>query len=236
MAYQLREYQQKAVNDALTYLQSSQKNGIMVLPTGAGKSLIIAAIARALDEPTLIFQPTKEILEQNFNKLVAYGEPPQIFSASFNSKNIGSLTLATIGSAINKLDLFGRFKYIIIDECHYVNPKHGMYKEFIEKSDARILGLTASPYRLVTDGFGGSILKFITRTRPRIFHDVIHVTQNGYLFDNGYLSSLDYYNINGFDSGKLKLNSTGADYTDSSVKSYYDQIDFVGNVHNTVSR
>ena len=41
----------------------------MVLPTGSGKSLVIAEIANRLNDHVLIFQPSKEILEQNFFKV-----------------------------------------------------------------------------------------------------------------------------------------------------------------------
>jgi len=162
----LRDYQIEAVHAGLEFFRDDKAryNAIIVEPTGSGKSLIVAAIAKELDGPTLVFQPTKEILEQNYGKLIAYGERAEMYSASMNSKRIGRLTFATIGSARNNLDAFRHFENIIIDECHFVNPKRGMYKDFLEEVGTKVLGLTATPYRLVTDGFGGSILKFQTRT------------------------------------------------------------------------
>jgi DNA repair protein RadD len=85
---------------------------------------------------------------------------------------------------------------------------------------------TATPYRLSTDRFGGSILKFITRTRPRIFQKLIYYIQNKELFDNGYLAKIEYYQVNLFDVNRLRLNSTGADYTDESVKAHMREINF----------
>lgn len=70
MKFTLRDYQQAASDAALRFFRSrSQNNGILVLPTGAGKSLVIADIAHRLGGNILVFQPSKEILEQNFNKL-----------------------------------------------------------------------------------------------------------------------------------------------------------------------
>ncbi len=71
MTYKLRDYQQKASDAAVSFFNNKAKktNAIMVLPTGSGKSLIIADIAARLDGHTLVFQPSKEILEQNFKKL-----------------------------------------------------------------------------------------------------------------------------------------------------------------------
>lgn len=237
--YELREYQQEAVDKAVRYFRDPfEKTGVIeVLPTGSGKSLIIAGIARELNQPILIFQPSKEILEQNYNKLLAYGfYDCSIFSASFNQKEISAVTFATIGSVKSKPELFSQFKNIIVDECHFVNSKKGMYKNFFDVVGDKILGLTATPYRLTTDGFGGSILKFLTRTRPRIFYKVIYHVQNKYLFDLGYLAKLEYHTINGFDITRLKLNSTGADYTDSSVKNYYQEIGFHERLVKVVNR
>ena len=64
--YKLRDYQQKASDAAVSFFNNRAKktNVIMVLPTGSGKSLIIADIAARLDGHTLVFQPSKEILEQ----------------------------------------------------------------------------------------------------------------------------------------------------------------------------
>lgn len=64
--YKLRDYQQQASDAAIRFFQDtkSKKNAIMVLPTGSGKSLIIADIAARLEGHTLVFQPSKEILEQ----------------------------------------------------------------------------------------------------------------------------------------------------------------------------
>jgi len=202
-----------------------------VLPTGSGKSLIIANIVKALGEPTLIFQPSKEILEQNFSKLISYGYFATIYSASKGQKKISDITFATIGSVTNKAELFKEFKYIIVDECHFVNSKGGMYSQFFSQiKNVKILGLTATPYRLVTDGFGGSILKFLTRTRPRIFKEVIYFVQNKQLFDAGYLAKLNYAPTNGFNRNQLKLNTTGADFTDNSVRQYYHSSRFPDHV------
>ena len=130
----LRDYQESAVASGIEYFQDDRIDygAIMVLPTGAGKSLVIAGIAKELDSPLLIFQPTKEILEQNFTKYASYGLQASIYSASMNSKRIGQVTFGTIGSVRNKANLFDQFKNIIVDECHLVNAKQGMYKEFIQ--------------------------------------------------------------------------------------------------------
>ena len=229
--FQLRNYQRQAVDVAVDFFYSKvKKNSIILLPTGSGKSLCIAGIAKELDDNILILQPTKEILEQNISKFRAFGGQATIYSASFNQKNLSQVTYATIGSIIRKKHLFKDFKYIIIDECHFVNAKGGMYEELLNYLNVKTLGLTATSYRLVTDGYGGSILKFLTRTRPRIFKDVIYYVQNKTLFAEGYLSPLEYVEIEGFDVSQIKTNSTGADFDDESLKRYFKIINHTDRV------
>lgn len=228
--YTLRPYQAKAVKAAVEYLTTRFYDGpgLLVLPTGAGKSLVLAGIVNELDGPCIVLQPSKELVEQNAEKMRSYGYEPAIYSASLGIKEVGTITLATIGSIIRKVDEFRHFKYILIDECDLVNAKGGLYKQLLnELSGARVIGCTATPYRLSTDGFGGSILKFLTRTRPRVFTHVIDLVQNGDLFEERFLCKLAYKEIDsGIDRTQLKLNSTGADYDDSSVRRHFDKINF----------
>lgn len=225
MKYILRDYQIKAADVAVKFFKSDSKNnGIMVLPTGSGKSLILAEVANQLHEKILILQPTKEILEQNYAKYLSYGYQAAIYSASFNKKQIGPVTFAMIGSIVRKKELFSDFKYIAVDEAHYCNAKKGMYKEFLSFVNKKVLGLTATPYRLTHDGYGGSILKFITRTRPRIFKELLYYVQIRELLEKGYLAKVEYETDNIFDSSKIRLNSTGADFVDESLQEYCDSI------------
>lgn len=209
---------------------SAKHNGILILPTGAGKSLVIADIASKIDEPLIVLQPSKEILEQNFAKLQSYGVwDCSIYSASLNRKEINRITFATIGSLMNHVDEFDSFHKILIDECHLVNPREGQYKEFIERIEGRqVIGLTATPYRLgqtidpktINSKWPkyGSILKFLTRTRPRIFDQVLYHCQIKTLLEAGYLAKLRYFDMPALELKRVKLNSTGADYDEKSLK------------------
>ena len=145
----------------------------------------------------------------------------------------------------NHPELFTHFKNIIVDECHLVNPKEGMYKDFFEAVKCKVLGLTATPYRLSSSRDFGSMLKFITRTKPHVFSEVIYHVQVSTLLDMGYLAKLNYYpmdkelkkyNGNEFKKCNLKRNSTGADYTDRSVQKEYERIDFYGYLVHIVQR
>lgn len=221
-----RPYQQEAIDANIAFFKSDKNHhAIEILPTGSGKSIVIAHTAMNLEGNTIIFQPSKEILEQNYSKYISYGYRASIYSASAGMKHIDKVTFATIGSVAKKHHLFKEVKNIIIDECDLVNAKGGMYTNFIKAIEGcKVLGLTATPYRL-SASFDGAMLKFLTRTRPRIFSEVLYYIQNDVLFNNGFLAKLEYFSFNVIDRSMLALNSTGTDFTESSLRSYYKKID-----------
>lgn len=106
MTYQLRDYQSRASAAAVNAFKSkTKKNSVLVLPTGAGKSLVIADIASKIESPLIVLQPSKEILKQNFAKIQSYGIfDCAVYSASLNRKDINRITFATIGSVIKHMD------------------------------------------------------------------------------------------------------------------------------------
>ena len=240
MKYTLRPYQEKAVNAGIGFFTGPRRfPALMVLPTGSGKSLIIASIVKQIEGHTLIFQPSKEILEQNVDKIISYDPflDVSVFSASMNQKKISKITYATIGSAINKKESFEHFDNVIIDETHLLNASDGMYKRFLSHiGNKKVLGLTATPYRMHTNSFGTE-LRFITRTRPRVYHNLIYYCQIGDLMNEGYLSRMKYYSLDDrFDVNQLVVTSTKLDYTDESVKRYYHEIDFSHQIADVVLR
>ena len=183
MQYKLRPYQQQASDAAIRFLVDGSRkgHGLMVLPTGSGKSLVIADIVNRLDTDVLILQPSKEILEQNYEKLCSYGFLfCSIYSASCGRKEVNKATFATIGSVYKKPDEFRHFRYVIIDEAHLASEDpDGMYMTFLKDIGAKCVGLTATPYRLYTTGTReepGSMLRFLTRLRGKFFTQLIEWT------------------------------------------------------------
>lgn len=236
--YTLRPYQEQASKAAVTAFKGkSKKNGLLVLPTGAGKSLVIADIASKLDSPLLIFCPSKEILEQNYAKLQSYGVfDCGVYSASVGCKDINRITFATIGSVMNHMRDFSHFRYVMVDECHLCNSKGGQYKEFFDAEDRQIVGLTATPYRLGRGLNGSSILKFLTRTRPRIFETVLYYCQISELLAKGYLADLRYFDCTTLDMTRVQSNSTGADFDEESLKLEYERSGFYDQLTSTTLR
>lgn len=233
MKYQLRPYQQEASDIAVRMMQKGNKPFVIQAATGAGKSLIIADICHRLDAPVLILQPSKEILEQNYNKLVSYGVTDvSMYSASMNSKKIAKYTYATIGSIYKKPELFMHFKYVIIDECHGVNPKNemGMLTSFLKAINCNsVCGLTATPYRIVqkyitegTDLYYTASLKMINRIHPFFFKSIAYKIETADLIEQGYLSPVKYF-VETVDTSRLRPNSTGADFTTESLEYFWNE-------------
>jgi len=221
----LREYQKTAIDKCLEFFAKGTDGGrpIVVAPTGAGKSILIAHIAHKLAKDVLVLQPSKELLEQNYAKFKMYGGEASIYSASFGVKEIGDVTFATIGSVKDKVEDFAHIKYIIIDECHLVPPKKdSMFVKFLSQMNGvKVLGLTATAFRLKSyqDPFSGvpfSQINLLTRERPRFFNAFLHITQIAELYEQKYLAPIRYIELT-WDEGKLKVNTTGAEYTEKSV-------------------
>ncbi len=224
MIYSPRDYQAEGIEAGLEHFRSGKGNGVIVAPTGSGKSLYIAGMADKLDDPVLVFQPSREVLEQNYEKLVNFGYHPGVFSASAGKKQIKHITLATIGSAANRPDSFKHFSHIIIDECHLADnaldksKDSTMFSRFLsEMNHPRLVGLTATPWKLRSN-MAGSQNKFITRLQKGLWDEVIHLTQIGDLLDQGYIAKAEYFRSKGIDPSTLKINSSGSDYTDASVR------------------
>lgn len=224
--FKLRDYQEKAVKKSIDHFKSkSTKNGIVVIPTGGGKSLVIANIVKELDDDVIVFQPSKELLEQNFEKFMAYGGQASIFSASKGSKQISKVTFATIGSVIKRPESFKRFKHVIVDECHLVSPDKGsMYSQFFKVVQCKVVGLTATPIRLKRYGNPDpcSKLVMLDRMRPKVFSEYLHITQISELVERGYFAKTKYLTFD-FDKSMLRINTNGSDYTEESLKRAFEQ-------------
>lgn len=158
MKFELRDYQKTAVAQTLSYFRSRREPAVVVLPTGAGKSLVIAELARIAKGRVLILAHVKELVEQNYEKYKSYGLSAGIFSASLNQKDwYQKAIFGSVQSVARAPDEFFKdFTLLVIDECHRVSEDgETQYQEVVEKlkknnSDICVLGLTATPFRLDT--------------------------------------------------------------------------------------
>lgn len=213
---------------------------IMVCPTAFGKSIVIAQICKNIEEKVLILQPSKELLEQNYNKYISLGGEASIYSASLNTKEIGHVTYATIGSIKNIAHKFTGYK-LIIDECdRFPRESSGMLRTFIKQSKVtHVLGLTATPLKLQTntDFMGNTysrLMMLTSRNKTGVFFKrIIYVSQIKEMVENGFWSPLVYeaYDV---DDSDLRYNTTKADFTQESLDKMYEEEDIDTKVINWI--
>ena len=236
---QLRENQVLPVQNGVEFFKSKKAEpSVIVAPTAFGKSIVIAAIAKEVGERLLIIQPSKELLEQNYNKFIGLGGEASIYSAAMNEKEIGSVTYATIGSIVkiaHKFKSLGISK-VIIDECdRFPREPGGMLRKFLTNAGiTHVLGLTATPLKLQTNmGDDGPFSKLVMLTsrskKGNFFKNIIHVAQIEEMVKLGFWSPLLYESYD-FDTGELVYNSTGAEYTDDSIKRAYKNQNIGGKI------
>ena len=214
--YQLRPYQNEAVQATLRHFRHENNPAVVVLPTGAGKSLVIAELARIAKGRVLVLAHVRELVEQNHAKYASLGLQAGIYSAGLNRKETEEKTIfGSIQSIARAPDkLFEGFSLLVIDECHRVSTESAtQYFQVIEKLQKAnpglcILGLTATPYRL---GFGWiyeiNIPKKLRLTlQPRFFKKCIFDLSTRYMIKNHFLTP------------PIKIDSPVACYDFSSLK------------------
>jgi DNA repair protein RadD len=192
----LREYQQRAIDQLYQWFSDGGKgNPCMVLPTGSGKSHIVAALCKdALqnwpETRILMLTHVRELIAQNAEKMRQHwpGAPLGIYSAGLGKRNLAEpITFAGIQSVRNKAGQIGHVDLIIVDECHLIgHGEAGGYRMLIDALSAinpalRVIGLTATPYRL---GHG------MITDKPAIFDALIEPVAIEELIHKGYLAPL----------------------------------------------
>ncbi|XKE44849.1 DEAD/DEAH box helicase [Halomonas organivorans] len=153
----LRPYQQQAVARVVEHFRAGDEPAVVVLPTGSGKSLVIAELARLARGRVLVLAHVRELVEQNHAKYRAYGLEADIFSAGLGRKEAGrQVVFGSVQSVVRNLDAFDddAFTLLVIDECHRVSlDEDSGYRRVIahlreHNPRLKVLGLTATPYRL----------------------------------------------------------------------------------------
>ncbi|MBV4411962.1 DEAD/DEAH box helicase family protein [Enterobacteriaceae bacterium YMB-R22] len=156
MPFSLRPYQKEAVEATLSYFRKRHDSAVIVLPTGAGKSIVIAELARLARGRVLVLAHVKELVAQNHAKYCALGLEADIYAAGLQRKERhGKVVFGSVQSVARNPEHFsGAFSLVIIDECHRISDdKDSQYQQILaclknNNPALRLLGLTATPWRL----------------------------------------------------------------------------------------
>ena len=189
-----RPYQSEAVEAVYEHLRTKDNNPCVVLPTGTGKSLVLAQIAKDAVEKwngrVLLLAHVKELLEQNADKIRKLCPELKIgiYSAGLRSRDTTEqVIVAGIQSVYNKACELDAFDLVVVDEAHAISSEgDGMYRTFLAdmkviNPHVRVIGLTATPFRLK----GGLICK-----PENILNEICYEAGLKEMIQQGYLSPL----------------------------------------------
>lgn len=199
--FELRWYQEEAIDSLMNY--NYQYNPLLALPTGTGKSVVIAEfIKRALMAyPTtrvMMLTHVKELVQQNAEKLKGVWQqaPLGIYSAGLKERDVGRpITFGSMQSVWKHIQRqkeqglphFGKIDLLIVDEAHLISEKEETtYRKIIsafyeDNPYIKVIGLTATPYRmksgqLTENGIFGEVIYDLTQ--PDMF---VRLIKEGYL-------------------------------------------------------
>jgi superfamily II DNA or RNA helicase len=119
----LRDYQREAV----AAWRDADRRGIIVLPTGAGKSVVAEAAIADAGVSALVVAPTLDLVAQWYDRLErAFGGPVGVVGGGANA--IHDLTVTTFDSAHLQAErLAARFGLVVYDEVHHLpSPSYGV--------------------------------------------------------------------------------------------------------------
>lgn len=191
---QLRTYQRAAIDALYTYFSGSAGNPLVVMPTGTGKSVVIAGFAKEAmeawpDTRILVLTHVKELIQQNFLALLrAWPEAPAgIYSAGLNRRDIGARMLfAGIQSIHKRARHVQRCDLVLIDEAHLLGRSDSsMYRKFLDELNEincgmlKVVGFTATPYRLDSG--------LLHEGKDRLFTDIAYDVPMLDMIQQGYL-------------------------------------------------
>jgi superfamily II DNA or RNA helicase len=151
---QPRPYQEEAIAS----WEKNGKRGVVILPTGAGKSLVAQIAIEKINRSTLVVVPTIDLMNQWYDLLVSnFDVEIGLIGGGYFEQ--GAIIVTTYASAFRFMERMGdRFGLLIFDECHHLPSS--VYRYSAEMSIAPFrLGLTATPER--TDNANSALTQLI---------------------------------------------------------------------------
>lgn len=189
-------FQQGAIDSLFDYFRDKTGNPLIALPTGTGKSIVIAFFLKTAMQAyprtrILCLTHVKELIKQNADEFQnAWPEAPVgIYSAALKQRDTHMpIIFAGVASVKGCIEAFGHRDLIIIDEAHLLSPNEkSMYQVIIttlkEINPAlKVIGLTATPYRM------GQGLLTSDGLFTDIAYDMTNMASFNRLVDEGFIS------------------------------------------------
>lgn len=195
-----RPYQEEAIAAAINSLKKSSmaKHPLVVLPTGSGKSLVMAEIIKRLHQKfgirIQVLTHVRELIRQDYRAILQQWGADSLCPIGIHSAGLGEkssdepIIVGGIQTVANSESMRGHWDLVMIDEAHLV-PKSsgGRYRTHLDalmeaNPKLRVMGFTATHYRL-----DGGLLH---RGDDRVFTDVVCNIPVDRLIKEGYLCNL----------------------------------------------
>ena len=214
---QLRPYQSNHKKEIYQAWDDGYRSVMLQMPTGTGKTHLFVSIIKDFQTHinqcrVLVLAHRDEILNQICDTLYyKYGVPCGKIDRSNHSVEHNNILVASVQTMVKRLNVYeDNFDLIVVDEAHHT--KATSYKSIIKHfPSAKVLGVTAWPYRLSGDGFGKEYDKLI------LSETIKEYIKQGYLSDIKYLPT-DIV-IHNCDS--ITIGATG-DYENEVLFKYMD--------------
>lgn len=179
-----RYYQHDSVEWTMKYLYQTYGNGLIALPTGTGKSVVIVLLILRLIQDyystrVLVLTHSLELVGQNAERFrqIAGNIPYGINCDGLNRRDtLQNVIFASIGSIVSMLDWIAPVDVIIVDEAHRIpESESSMYSKLIiwargVNPKVRLVGLSATCY----DNYGSIIRKNEHGEIESLFTDIIY--------------------------------------------------------------
>ena len=219
MKINLYEFQKDAVRAFFDYCKDNPgKSPVLEMPTGSGKSVVIAEIVRVLasfGKKCLVLCRQKELVVQNAERMhqLSPGMRIGVYCAGAGSKVVGEdVTFATIQSVAKRAYDLGQVDLIIVDEAQHVPPSSSsQYVDLMTEIRAynprcRFLGLTATPYRLSSGLIYGD---------GKVFDDCCFAVPLSRMLDEGAITGWKIPTVTSVDMSGVEI--LGSDYNEGQM-------------------
>jgi len=193
---ELRDYQRAAIDGIYSWFENQKGNPLVVVPTGGGKSVIIAEFIREVltqwpGERFMVVTHVKELIDQNHRTLLRCwpDAPAGIYSAGLKRRDArAKVVFAGVQSVYRRAEELGWFDLVLVDEAHLIPARgFGMYRTLLAElrqinPNVKLVGFTATPFRTDTGR--------LDKGDDRMFHGVAYDTPLAKMIEDGWLSQI----------------------------------------------
>lgn len=220
----LRDYQIKNKR-SICELWAEKKSIMLQMPTGTGKTRLFSSLLKdiqvyandhEIEVNCLVMVHRMELVDQIVKELnKSYGLVSGIIQAGYKQEPELNIQVASVQTLSRRLEIWKQkeFDIVIVDEAHHVPAES--YRTILKSFPrAKVLGVTATPYRLSGEGF------------TDIFEELIISPSVKQFIEKGILSGYDYYSVRQNSDIQRELDSVktlqNGDYTDADMSRICD--------------